>query len=143
VIDIINGSFFIHLPTISPHPSRPPATMLYLGKKKKKTFPRIRLRKDLPQAAAADVGFCREFKLGGKVTGVCDKGEVGSVVEIEQLLVEKGEGEVFARMVGNAVFIGGVPKGPKTEIFPPPAEGRRPDCVEVVTIGEEAVLLYQ
>lgn len=82
--------------------------------------------------------------------GVYDKGKVGTVVETEQLLVETKNGgsvqEVYARMVGSAVFIGqgnwGGPKGPSTEAFPPP-EGRRPDGVFKLKLSAEAALLYR
>jgi len=83
------------------------------------------------------------------VIGVYDKGKVGSVVETEQLLVEKkrgSDGEVYARMVGSAVFIGqgnwGGPQGPRTEAFPPP-EGRRPGKVFELKLSDEAALLYR
>jgi peroxisomal enoyl-CoA hydratase 2 len=84
------------------------------------------------------------------VIGVYDKGKVGSVVETEQLLVEKkggkGDGEVYARMVGSAVFIGqgnwGGPKGPSVQAYPPP-EKRRPDEVVEVRVSAEAALLYR
>jgi peroxisomal enoyl-CoA hydratase 2 len=91
----------------------------------------------------------RKFELRSKVLGVYDKGRVGSVVETEQLLVERKEGGeevVYTRMVGSAVFIGqgnwGGPKGPSTEASPPP-EGREPDGVVEVKLGDEAALLYR
>jgi peroxisomal enoyl-CoA hydratase 2 len=81
------------------------------------------------------------------VIGVYDKGKVGSVVETEQLLVEKGgREEVYTRMVGSAVYIGqgnwGGPKGPSTEAFPPP-EGKKPDGVFELRLSDEAALLYR
>lgn len=78
--------------------------------------------------------------------GVYDKGKVGTVVETEQLLVEKASQDVYARMVGSAVFIGqgnwGGPKGPSTEAFPPP-EGKKPDKVFELKLSDEAALLYR
>lgn len=79
--------------------------------------------------------------------GVYDKGKVGTVVETEQLLVEKGgKKEVYTRIVGSAVFIGqgnwGGPKGPSTEAFPPP-EGRTPDGAFELKLSDEAALLYR
>jgi peroxisomal enoyl-CoA hydratase 2 len=89
----------------------------------------------------------RQFELRSKVIGVYDKGKVGTVVETEQLLVEKGgKKEVYTRIVGSAVFIGqgnwGGPKGPSTEAFPPP-EGRTPDGVFELKLSNEAALLYR
>jgi peroxisomal enoyl-CoA hydratase 2 len=101
----------------------------------------IQFLKPLPQTSAG-----KHFELRSKVLGVYDKGKVGTVVETEQLLVEKATGEVYARMVGSAVFIGqgnwGAPKGPSTEAFPPP-EGRGPDAVSEVSLSDEAALLYR
>lgn len=57
----------------------------------------------------------KKFEIRSKVVGVYDKGKIGTVVETEQALVEKGSGEVYARAVGSAFFIGqgnwGGPKG--------------------------------
>ncbi len=103
----------------------------------------IQFLKPLPPSSAG-----RRFELRSKVIGVYDKGKVGSVVETEQLLVEKrdNEEEVYARMVGSAVFIGqgnwGGPKGPSTAAFPPP-EGKRPDGVFELKLSNEAALLYR
>lgn len=84
-----------------------------------------------------------------------DKGQVGSVVETEQLLVERTKSDgnngkagevVYTRMLGSAVYIGqgnwGGPKGPKTENFPPQEE-RRPDAVFELRLSDEAALLYR
>lgn len=101
----------------------------------------IQFLKPLPPTSAG-----RQFELRTKVIGVYDKGRVGSVVETEQQLVEKGNGEVYAQMVGSAVFIGqgnwGGPKGPSTKAFPPP-EGRRPDAVFELKLTPETALLYR
>jgi peroxisomal enoyl-CoA hydratase 2 len=107
----------------------------------------IRFLKPLPTTSAG-----KSFEIRSKVLGVYDKGKVGTVVETEQLLVKKKsdggseEVEVYARMVGSAVYIGqgnwGGPKGPSTEAFPPP-EGRRPDGVFELKLSDEAALLYR
>ena len=104
----------------------------------------IQFLKPLPPTSAG-----KRFELRSKVIGVYDKGKVGSVVETEQLLVEKkggNEEDVYARMVSSAVFIGqgnwGGPKGPSTAAFPPP-EGKRPDGVFELKLSNEAALLYR
>jgi len=60
--------------------------------------------------------------------------------------VEKDSGEVYARAVGSAFFVGqgnwGGPKGPATENFPPP-KGRRPDAVVSHQTNKESALLYR
>lgn len=57
----------------------------------------------------------RRFKLNAKVIGVYDKGKLGSVVEIEQTLVDDESGEEYAKIVGNTFYMGqgnwGGPKG--------------------------------
>ena len=61
----------------------------------------------------------RTFEIRTKVLGVYDKGKPGTVVETEQLLVEKRTGEVYSRAVGSSFFIGqgnwGGPKGERSE----------------------------
>ena len=56
----------------------------------------------------------KTFELRTKVLGVYDKSKAGSVVETETVLAEKG-GDVYARAVGSAFFVGqgnwGGPKG--------------------------------
>jgi peroxisomal enoyl-CoA hydratase 2 len=57
----------------------------------------------------------RRFTLHAKVAGVYDKGKLGSVVEIEQMLVDDESGEKYAKIVGNTFYMGqgnwGGPKG--------------------------------
>lgn len=57
----------------------------------------------------------RQFEMKAKVLGVYDKGKAGSVVETENLLVDKATGEVYTRAVGMSFFVGqgnwGGPKG--------------------------------
>ena len=56
----------------------------------------------------------KTFEIRTKVIGVYDKGKAGTVVEQEDVLMEKG-GEVYSRVVGSAFFVGqgnwGGPKG--------------------------------
>ncbi|ORY14808.1 HotDog domain-containing protein [Clohesyomyces aquaticus] len=88
----------------------------------------------------------REFEIRSKVIGVYDKGKPGTVVETEQLLVEKTTGDVFTRAVGSGFYVGqggwGGPKGPKTVNFPPP-EGRKPDATHTTQTTTESALLYR
>lgn len=88
----------------------------------------------------------RTFELRNKVVGVYDKGKAGSVVENEQLIVDKATGEVYTRIVGSAFFVGqgnwGGPKGPATESFPPP-QGKKPDAVVSHQTTPESALLYR
>jgi peroxisomal enoyl-CoA hydratase 2 len=88
----------------------------------------------------------KTFEIRSKVIGVYDKGKAGSVVETQQDLVEKDSGEVYARAVGSAFFVGqgnwGGPKGPATENFPPP-KGRKPDAVVSHQTTKESALLYR
>jgi len=66
--------------------------------------------RELPNTSAG-----RRFKLHAKVVGVYDKGKLGSVVEIEQTLVDDESGERYAKIVGNTFYMGqgnwGGPKG--------------------------------
>jgi len=59
----------------------------------------------------------RDFEMRAKVLGVYDKGKPGSVVETENLIVDKATGEVYSRAVGMSFFVGqGGWDGPKGEI---------------------------
>jgi peroxisomal enoyl-CoA hydratase 2 len=66
--------------------------------------------RELPTTSAG-----RRFKLHAKVVGVYDEGKLGSVVEIEQTLVDDESGEKYAKIVGNTFYMGqgnwGGPKG--------------------------------
>ncbi|OAL63606.1 HNRNP arginine N-methyltransferase [Trichophyton rubrum] len=74
----------------------------------------------------------RKFELQSRVIGVYDKGKVGTVVEVEYLIVDKETGEVYTKMIGSAFYIGqgnwGGPKGPASVNFSPP-QGKGPDAV--------------
>lgn len=103
----------------------------------------IQFLKPLPSTSAG-----KTFELRSKVLGVYDKGKPGTVVETEQLIVDKATGEVYSRAVGSGFFIGqggwGGPKGPATENYPPPKgkEGK-PDAVHVNQLNAESALLYR
>jgi peroxisomal enoyl-CoA hydratase 2 len=90
----------------------------------------------------------RKFELRSKVLGVYDKGKPGSVVETEQLIVDKESGEVYTRAVGSGFFVGqggwGGPKGPATQNFPPP-KGRenKPDAISETQLTAESAHLYR
>lgn len=57
----------------------------------------------------------RNFELRSKVIGVYDKGKPGTVVETEQLLVDRDTEQVYTRATGSAFYVGqggwGGPKG--------------------------------
>ncbi|KAI5255744.1 Thioesterase/thiol ester dehydrase-isomerase [Aureobasidium subglaciale] len=88
----------------------------------------------------------REFEMRAKVLGVYDKGKPGSVVETENLIVEKATGEVYSRAVGMSFFVGqgnwDGPKGPKTVNYPPP-EGKKPDAEYVYQTNAESAHLLK
>ncbi|KAJ9652055.1 hypothetical protein H2198_008679 [Neophaeococcomyces mojaviensis] len=90
----------------------------------------------------------KTFELRSKVLGVYDKGKPGTVVETEQLIVDKSTGEVYSRAVGQGFFVGqgewGGPKGPATPAYPPP-KGREssPDVTHVNQLTQESALLYR
>ena len=67
------------------------------------------------------------------------------MLETETLLTEKG-GDVYARAVGSAFFVGqgnwGGPKGPSNVGFPAP-EWREPTVVHIMQTNEETALLYR
>lgn len=105
----------------------------------------------------------REFEMRAKVLGVYDKGKPGSVVETENLVVDKATGEVYSRAVGMSFFVGqgnwNGPKGeigtismdalhtnfesgPKTVNYPPP-EGKKPDAEYVFQTTAESAHLYR
>ncbi|KAI9810777.1 MAG: hypothetical protein M1832_001212, partial [Thelocarpon impressellum] len=87
----------------------------------------------------------RAFEVRSKVLGVYDKGKPGTVVETEQLLVEKATGEAYTRAVGSSFFVGqggwGGPKGPSTINYPPPQKA--PDAVYTLQTTAESALLYR
>jgi len=97
--------------------------------------------KPLPTTSAG-----KTFELRTKVVGAWDKGKAGSVLDTEQLLVDKESGEVYSRALGSAFFVGqgnwGGPKGPATQSFPPPA-GKKPDAVYTFQTTPETPLLYR
>lgn len=59
----------------------------------------------------------KQFEIRSKVLGVYDKGKPGTVVETEQVLVDKSSGEKYCRAVGSGFFVGqGGWGGPKGEL---------------------------
>ncbi|OJD39733.1 peroxisomal dehydratase [Diplodia corticola] len=88
----------------------------------------------------------RVFEIRQKVLGVYDKGKPGTVIETETVLVEKGSGEVYSRVIGSGFMVGqggwGGPKGPKTINYPPP-EGKEPDATFVQKTNAETAHLYR
>lgn len=106
----------------------------------------------------------RDFEMRAKVLGVYDKGKPGSVVETENLIVDKATGEVYSRAVGMSFFVGqgnwNGPKGelstmawmigsyadritgPKTVNYPAP-EGKKPDAEYIYQTNAESAHLYR
>ncbi|EFQ98223.1 peroxisomal dehydratase [Nannizzia gypsea CBS 118893] len=88
----------------------------------------------------------RKFELQSKVIGVYDKGKVGTVVEVEHLIVDKETREVYTKVVGSAFYIGqgnwGGPKGPASVNFSPP-QGKAPDAVHGYQTTENTAMLYR
>ena len=97
--------------------------------------------KPLPTTSAG-----RKFEVRTKVLGVYDKGRPGSVVEIQQDLVDAEANEVYTRAIGSAFYVAqggwGGPKGPATANFPPPKD-RKPDVVFEDQTTKESALLYR
>lgn len=88
----------------------------------------------------------RKFEIRTKVLGCYDKGRPGSVLEIQQELVDAASGEVYSRAIGSSFFVGqgnwGGPKGPATQNFPPP-KGKAPDLKFEDQTQRETALLYR
>ncbi|CAF9909652.1 MAG: hypothetical protein HETSPECPRED_009487 [Heterodermia speciosa] len=86
------------------------------------------------------------FLINSKILGVYDKGKAGSVIDTETTLTEKKTGDVYAKMVGSAFYVGqgnwGGPKGPSTVNYPPP-EGKRPDAVHTLQTDGQTAHLYR
>ncbi|CAN8098660.1 unnamed protein product [Discula destructiva] len=86
------------------------------------------------------------FEVRTKVLGVYDKGRPGSVLEIQQDLVDAGTGDVYSRAIGSSFFVGqgnwGGPKGPATQNFPPP-KAKAPDMTFEDQTTRETALLYR
>ncbi|KAJ5162969.1 uncharacterized protein N7500_004799 [Penicillium coprophilum] len=102
---------------------------------------KITILKPLPPTSAG-----RKFELRNKVIGVYDKGKPGTVIETEQSIVDKENGEVYTKVVSSGFLVGqggwGGPKGPSTVNYPPP-EGKAPDATHVVQTNLETAHLYR
>lgn len=102
---------------------------------------KIEFLKPLPASSAG-----KRFELRNRVIGVYDKGKPGTVVESEQVIVDKDTEEIYTRVTSSGFFVGqggwGGPKGPATENFPPP-KGRKPDVVQETQVSLEAAHLYR
>ncbi|EON97248.1 putative peroxisomal dehydratase protein [Phaeoacremonium minimum UCRPA7] len=101
----------------------------------------IQFLKPLPTSSEG-----KKFELRTKVLGVYDKGRPGSVLDIQQDLVEVESGEVYSRAIGSSFFVAqgnwGGPKGPATVNFPPP-KGKQPDLVFEDQTTRQSALLYR
>ncbi|KAI1488268.1 Thioesterase/thiol ester dehydrase-isomerase [Biscogniauxia mediterranea] len=101
----------------------------------------IQFLKPLPTTSAG-----RKFEIRSKVLGVYDKGRPGTVVEIQEDLVDAETGEVYTRAIGSSFYVAqgnwGGPKGPATQNFPPP-EGKKPDVEFEEQTNRQTALLYR
>ncbi|KAI2618472.1 Thioesterase/thiol ester dehydrase-isomerase [Hypoxylon sp. NC1633] len=101
----------------------------------------IQFLKPLPTTSAG-----KKFEVRSKVLGVYDKGRPGSVVEIQQDLVDVSTGEVYSRAIGSSFYVAqgnwGGPKGPATENFPPP-KGKKPDVEFEDQTSTQTPLFYR
>ncbi|KAK0388819.1 hypothetical protein NLU13_5062 [Sarocladium strictum] len=100
----------------------------------------IQIVKQLPTTSAG-----REFEFRSTVLGVYDKGRAGTVVRIEDLLVDATSGDVYTRIVGSLFYVGqggwGGPRGPPATRNPPPEQ--KPDWVLEIETSEQAAHLYR
>ncbi|KAM7197814.1 HotDog domain containing protein [Naviculisporaceae sp. PSN 640] len=101
----------------------------------------IQFFKPIPPTSAG-----KKFEVRSKVLGVYDKGRPGSVVEIQQDLVDASNNEVYVRIVGSAFYVAqgnwGGPKGPATVNYPEPKD-KKPDAVFELQTTPETALLYR
>ncbi|KAI1660199.1 Thioesterase/thiol ester dehydrase-isomerase [Daldinia decipiens] len=101
----------------------------------------VQFLKPLPTTSAG-----RKFEIRSKVLGVYDKGRPGSVVDIQQDLVDVETGEVYTRAIGSSFYVAqgnwGGPKGPATENFPPPKD-KKPDVEFENQTNAQTPLLYR
>ena len=88
----------------------------------------------------------RDFEFRSRVLGVYDKGKAGTVLRVEDALVDAVSGDVYARNTGSIFYVGqgnwGGPRGPPSKKFPPP-RGRRPDVALELQIDKQAAHLYR
>jgi len=88
----------------------------------------------------------KTFILKSKVIGVYDKGKAGSVLETENLIVDKATGDVYTRSLGSAFMVGqgnwGGPKGPGAVNYPPPKD-KRPTAVNELPTTAQTPHLYR
>ncbi|KAF3909922.1 hypothetical protein ABW21_db0209628 [Orbilia brochopaga] len=104
---------------------------------------KLEFRRQIPTSSEG-----RQFLVKSKVLGVFDKGKPGTVVETEQVLIERigSKDIVYCRAVSSGFYVGqggwGGPKGPQTENYPPPGN-RSPDATYIYPTNAESALLYR
>lgn len=88
----------------------------------------------------------RDFEFRSRVLGVYDKGDAGTVVRSEDLLVDASSDEAYARIVGSLFYVGqgnwGGPRGPPAITYPPPSD-KSPDLSITIRIDERSAHLYR
>ncbi|KAJ5647688.1 hypothetical protein N7490_004060 [Penicillium lividum] len=97
---------------------------------------KITVLKPLPPTSAG-----RKFELRSKVIGVYDKGKPGTVIETEQSIVDKENGEVYSKVLSSGFLYLQSSRSRYCQL--PPPEGKTPDAVHVVQTDMETAHLYR
>lgn len=96
--------------------------------------------KELPTSSEG-----KRFQIKSKILGIYDKGKPGTVLEVQNDLVDAETGELYNRVIGSAFYVGegnwGGPKGPKTPSYAPPE--RKPDAEHEQPTNAETAHLYR
>ena len=101
---------------------------------------KIETIKQLPVTSAG-----RDFEFRATLLGAYDKGKAGTVIKMQDDLVDATSGELYARITGSLFYIGqggwGGPRGAPEPSYAPP--DRAPDMTLSLTIGPQAAHLYR
>lgn len=102
---------------------------------------KIEIIKQVPVTSAG-----RDFEFRATLLGAFDKGKAGTVIKMQDDLVDARSGELYARITGSLFYIGqggwGGPRGQPEPSFSPPSD-RSPDLMVTLTIGAQAAHLYR
>lgn len=100
----------------------------------------IQIMKPLPPTS-----FGCDFEFRSTILGVYDKGQAGTIVRSEDVLVETASGDVYARIVGSLFYVGqgnwGGPRGPPSKRVPLPEKPA--DWTLSLVVDEQAAFLYR
>ncbi|KAL3423941.1 peroxisomal dehydratase [Phlyctema vagabunda] len=101
----------------------------------------LKIFKQLPTSSEG-----KTFEMRKKVVGVYDKGNAGSVLQVQQDLVDIQTNELYAQITVWSFYVGqgnwGGPRGPSMSDIAPPAD-RKPDAVVKFQTTPETPLLYR